>query len=192
MRPCFLSLFSYTELLTMDEPKEAGETAGTSGGAVIRPARENDAQAILGLVLGLAEFEKLPPPDEAAQKRLIADAFGPRQRVEIFLAEVEGRVVGYAFVFETYSTFLAQPTLYLEDLFVLPEYRGRKVGYAFMDYLAREALRRDCGRMEWVVLDWNRHAIDFYERLGAKHLDDWLIYRLDRVALEGWGSKDKA
>jgi GNAT superfamily N-acetyltransferase len=93
-------------------------------------------------------------------------------------------VVGYAFVFETYSTFLALPTLYLEDLFVLPEYRGRKAGYALFRHCAEEALRRGCGRFEWAVLDWNRPAIEFYERLGAKHLHDWLIYRLDREGME--------
>ena len=149
----------------------------------VRPARPDDSTAIVSLILGLAEYEKLPPPDAAAQQRLLRDAFGDRPRFEVFLAELDGRVVAYAFVFETYSTFLALPTLYLEDLFVLPEYRGRAVGYSMMRFLAREARSRGCGRMEWVVLDWNRPAIDFYERLGAKHLSDWLVYRLDRDAL---------
>jgi GNAT superfamily N-acetyltransferase len=137
----------------------------------------------VSLILGLAEYEKLPPPNVDAQQRLLNDAFGDRPRFEIFLAEVDGRPVAYAFVFETYSTFLAMPTLYLEDLFVLPEYRGRAVGYAIMRFLAREAYGRGCGRMEWVVLDWNRPAIDFYERMGAQHLSEWLTYRLDRDAL---------
>ena len=150
----------------------------------IRKATEQDAPTIIRLIIALAEFEKLPPPDEAARDRLIGDAFGARPRFEIFLAEVEGRVVGYAFVFETYSTFLALPTLYLEDLFVLEEFRGRGVGYALFRHCAQEALRRGCGRFEWAVLDWNRHAIEFYERLGARHLHDWRIYRLDRAALE--------
>jgi GNAT superfamily N-acetyltransferase len=150
----------------------------------IRKATPNDADAVLRLIVALAEFERLPPPDEAARRRLITDAFGPRPRFEIFLAEVDDQVVGYAFVFETYSTFLALPTLYLEDLFVLNEYRGRKVGYALFRYCAEEALRRGCGRFEWVVLDWNTHAINFYERQGAKWLDDWKLYRLDREGLE--------
>jgi GNAT superfamily N-acetyltransferase len=149
----------------------------------IRAATPDDAEAIITLILGLADYEKLPPPDKAAQQRLVRDAFGERPRFEIFLAEVDSRPVAYAFVFETYSTFLALPTLYLEDIFVLPEYRGRAVGYRLMRYLARVAYERGSGRMEWVVLDWNRPAIDFYERLGARHLADWLTYRLERDAL---------
>jgi GNAT superfamily N-acetyltransferase len=159
------------------------EGAGREAALRIRAAKPDDSEAIISLILGLAEYEKLPPPDEDAQQRLLRDAFGDRPRFEVFLAEVDRRVVAYAFVFETYSTFLALPTLYLEDLFVLPEYRGRAVGYSMMRFLAREARARGCGRMEWVVLDWNRPAIDFYERLGAKHLSDWLVYRLDRDAL---------
>lgn len=153
-------------------------------GVTVRKAESADSALLIGLILGLAEFEKLPPPDAAAQSRLIADAFGPKPRFEVFLAEIDGAVAGYAFTFETYSTFLALPTLYLEDLFVLPEYRSRKVGYALMLHLAAEAVRRGCGRMEWVVLDWNTHAQEFYKRLGAKHLPDWHYYRLDREGLE--------
>jgi GNAT superfamily N-acetyltransferase len=149
----------------------------------IRKATAADSALLIRLVISLADFEKLPPPDQAAQQRLVADAFGPSPRFDVFLAEVEGDVAGYAFVFETYSTFLALPTLYLEDLFVLPEYRGRRIGYALMLHLAHEAVWRGCGRLEWAVLDWNRHAIDFYERLGAVHLNEWLVYRLDRDAL---------
>lgn len=145
----------------------------------VRKAAPEDAQTILGLVVELATFEKLPPPDEAAQKRLIEDAFGPRPRFEIFLAEIKGKVVGYAFIFETYSTFRALPSLYLEDLFVLEEFRGRKVGNALFKHCAQEAVKRGCGRYEWAVLDWNTHAIDFYKRLGANHLHDWHLYRLD-------------
>src|SRR6478609_7003539 len=130
---------------------------------VVRKATSADAETVLRLIVALAEFERLPPPDGAARQRLIGDAFGPRPRFEIFLAELDGQVVGYAFVFETYSTFLAMPTLYLEDLFVLDEFRGRGVGYALFRYCAEEALRRGCGRFEWVVLDWNTNAITFYE-----------------------------
>jgi GNAT superfamily N-acetyltransferase len=151
---------------------------------IVRPATPDDAAAIRRLVVALAEFERLPPPDAAALDRLLGDAFGPRARVEIFLAETAGQVVGYAFVFETYSTFLALPTLYLEDLFVLPEFRGQRAGYALFQHCVREAERRGCGRMEWVVLDWNTYAIAFYERLGAQYLHDWRLYRLDRASLE--------
>lgn len=146
---------------------------------VIRPATRGDGPTIERIVIALADFEKLPPPDEAARERLLVDAFGPKPRFEIFLAELDGQIAGYAFVFETYSTFLALPTLYLEDLFVLPEFRSRRVGYALFRHCADEALKRGCGRLDWTVLDWNTHAIDFYKRLGAQHLADWHLYRLE-------------
>jgi GNAT superfamily N-acetyltransferase len=153
-------------------------------GVTIRRAEAEDGPTIVRLITALADFEKLPPPDEAGQTRFLNDAFGLRPRFEIFLAEHEGEVAGYAFVFETYSTFLALPTLYLEDLFVLEEYRGKRVGYALFRHSAGEAVRRGCGRFEWTVLEWNQHAINFYERLGARHLHDWHIYRLDREGLD--------
>ncbi|MEO8285725.1 MAG: GNAT family N-acetyltransferase [Chloroflexota bacterium] len=165
------------KIMTKAQPNSA------SGNISIRKATSSDADLLINLIIGLAEFEKLAPPDDAAQKRLVADAFGPRPRFEVFLAEVEKTVAGYAFIFETYSTFLALPTLYLEDLFVLPQFRGTRVGYTMMRFLASEAVRRGCGRMEWVVLDWNTNAIDFYRRLGARQLDDWLSYRLDQEGL---------
>lgn len=156
----------------------------TGGNITVRPATPDDSEVITRLIVALAEFERLPPPDEAARSRLLADAFGPRPRFEIFLAELDGQVAGYAFVFETYSTFLALPSLYLEDLFVLPEFRSRKVGYELFRYCAQQAVLRGCGRFEWVVLEWNTQAINFYKRLGAKYLDDWHLYRLDREGLE--------
>ena len=150
----------------------------------VRPARREDADAISRLVVALADFEKLDPPDEVAMARLLEDAFRPNPRVEIFLAQKAGEVVGYAFVFETYSTFLALPTLYLEDLFVLPEYRGAGVGKVMMKFLAAEALRRGCGRLDWTVLDWNENAIRFYEHLGAERQGEWILYRLDRAGMD--------
>jgi GNAT superfamily N-acetyltransferase len=151
---------------------------------VVRPATPADAPAILSLVLGLAEYEKLVPPDAAARERLIRDMFSTPPRIQAFLAEIDTTPVGYAFVFETYSSFLALPTLYLEDLFVLPEYRSKKAGYALFTYVVGEAHRRGCGRMEWSVLTWNRLAIDFYVRMGAQHLADWAMYRLTRPEME--------
>jgi GNAT superfamily N-acetyltransferase len=136
------------------------------------------------LVDALADYEKLKRPDEAAKKRLINDMFGPKPRVDVFLGEYDGKAVGYTFVFETYSSFLALPTLYLEDLFVLPEFRSRKVGYALFTAMVAEAHRRGCGRMEWTVLDWNQLAIDFYQRIGASHLKQWQLYRLLRSDME--------
>src|SRR5258706_899204 len=105
----------------------------------IRQAQSADGPTVLALIQALADLQKLEPPDDASQQRLLADAFGERPRFDIFLAEIAGAVVGYAFVFETYSTFLARPTLYLEDLFVLPDYCQQRVGYALFSYCAAEA-----------------------------------------------------
>lgn len=151
---------------------------------LVRPARRKDASTILRLIDALAEYEKLPLPDAMAKKRLVRDMFSRPPRVQVYLAEYEGEAAGYAFVFETYSSFLALPTLYLEDLFVLPEFRSKKVGYALFSAMVREAHRRGCGRMEWTVLEWNNLAIDFYKRLGATHLKDWHLYRLTRADME--------
>ncbi len=150
----------------------------------VRPAQPADAPAILHLVRGLAAYEKLTPPDEAAQQRLIRDMFSAPPRIQAFLAEVNGTPAGYAFIFESYSSFLALPTLYLEDLFVLPEFRSQKVGYTLFTTVVGEAHRRGCGRMEWSVLDWNQLAIDFYRRMGATHLREWHVYRLVRSDME--------
>lgn len=146
----------------------------------IRKATRQDADTVLALVDALAEYEKLTPPDAAAKQRLINDMTGERPRFDAYLAELDGQTVGYAFVLETYSSFLALPSLYLEDLFVLPEYRGRKVGYDLVTAMIAEAHRRGCGRLEWMVLDWNRLAIDFYEKLGATYMKEWHLYRLVR------------
>ncbi len=144
----------------------------------VRPAVAADAEVFLSLVDALADYEKLARPTAEARERLLRDGFGPAPRFHPYLAELEGQPVGYAITFETYSSFLALPTLYLEDLFVLPEARGRGVGRAFFRLLAAEAVRRGCGRIEWAVLDWNQLAIDFYERLGARRMSEWYSYRL--------------
>jgi GNAT superfamily N-acetyltransferase len=164
------------------------------GYITVRAARRDDAPALLALVDALADYEQLDRPDAAARARLVADGFHrePR-RFEALLAVARGdepgeeheAPVGYAIFFETYSSFLARPTLYIEDLFVLPERRERGAGAALFARLAREAVDRDCGRMEWVVLDWNRLAKDFYERRGGRHLAEWQTYRLTREQLEG-------
>ncbi len=151
---------------------------------LVRQATAADTETILMLIDALADYEKLDRPDAQAKKRLIGDIFSDRPRVQVFLAEYEGKPAGYAFVFETYSSFLALPTLYLEDLFVLPEYRSKKVGYALFKAMVGEADRRGCGRMEWTVLDWNQLAIDFYKRLGATHMKSWHLYRLGQSDLK--------
>ncbi len=153
---------------------------------VVRRASPGDAESLLALVEALAHYEKLAPPDAAAKERLSRDLFGPRPRIEAFLGEFDGKAVAYAITFESYSSFLALPTLYLEDLFVLPEYRSKKVGIAVFRHLVSEALRRGCGRMEWAVLDWNQLAIDFYERIGAKHMKEWHLYRMVRNEMQAF------
>jgi GNAT superfamily N-acetyltransferase len=153
----------------------------------VRRAQEQDAKTLLRLVEELAHYEKLAPPTEEAKARLVTDAFSERPRFEAWIAELDGDAAAYAIVFETYSSFLALPTLYLEDLFVLPDCRRKGVGEALFKRLAAEALQRGCGRMEWVCLDWNRLGQDFYAKLGARQLGDWVSYRLtveEMAALE--------
>lgn len=147
----------------------------------VRRARPDEAQVLMELILGLAEYEKLEPPDEAAQERLKRDIFGEKPRLEAWLAFVDGEAAGYALILETYSSFLALPTLYLEDIFVKPAFRGCGAGAALFRRMVDEAERRGCGRMEWVVLDWNRPALEFYERFGAVQLKDWITMRLTRA-----------
>lgn len=146
----------------------------------VRRAQQHDADTILRLVDALADYEHLQRPDPEARKRLVHDLFSDHPRLECYLCEVDGRAAGYAFIFETYSSFLALPTLYLEDLFVLPEQRKKKAGYALFTAMVAEAHERGCGRMEWAVLDWNHLAKDFYERMGARHMKEWELYRLVR------------
>jgi GNAT superfamily N-acetyltransferase len=137
------------------------------------------------LIVALAEFEKLPPPDEAAQQRLAVDGFGESPKFETWLAWWEDRPdpVAYAIFFQTYSTFEARPTLFLEDLFVLPECRGQGIGSAMLDHCVRLAHERGCGRMEWNCLDWNTRAQTVYDNLGAEQLSQWRLNRLSRERL---------
>ncbi|HEY8693067.1 MAG TPA: GNAT family N-acetyltransferase [Chloroflexota bacterium] len=147
----------------------------------IREAIAADAVTLLGLVDALADYEHLPRPDAEARRRLVEHGFGQGERLfRALLVESGGRAVGYAIYFFTYSTFLARPTLYLEDIFVLPEERQHGYGAALIRHLARTALDAGCGRLEWQVLDWNELALGFYHKLGAKHMREWLPYRLTR------------
>ncbi len=145
---------------------------------------EVDAEDFLALIDALADYEKLARPDAAARQRLIQDGFGPHPRYEAFLAIIDGQPAGYAIIYETYSSFLALPTLYLEDIFVLPDFRSRRAGLALFLHSARLARERGCGRMDWTVLHWNELAQDFYRRLGAEHLAEWQLYRLSRSQIE--------
>ena len=151
----------------------------------IRRAEREDAEAVIGLIVALAGFEELPPPDAEAQARLREHGFGENPKFEVILAELEDAPgpVGYALLFPTYSTFLAQPSLYLEDLFVLPDYRKRGIGQALLKHCVSLAQERGCGRMEWTCLDWNTNAQAVYERMGARRLNEWYLYRLTRDAM---------
>lgn len=153
----------------------------------LRRAERTDAPALLRLVCALADFEKLDPPDADAQQRLIEDTFGEKPRIELWLAFAQGHAepVGYAMLLETYSSFLARPTLYLEDLFVLAEFRGRGIGSAFLRHCVALAHERGCGRIEWTCLDWNTRAQRVYEdKLGAQKMSEWFLYRMTRPAME--------
>jgi len=144
----------------------------------IRPALPADGGRIVELIRLLARFEKLPEPDEAAARRLCADAF-EGGRLELWVAEEQGVVVAYAACFTSYSTFRARPTLFLEDLFVHPSARRRGVATAMLARLRQEAERRGCGRFEWMVLDWNVEAQKLYAGIGATMLPEWRLVRID-------------
>ncbi|HZE96311.1 MAG TPA: GNAT family N-acetyltransferase [Planctomycetota bacterium] len=142
---------------------------------IVRPYRKSDAKDLVALVRALARYEKLKPLTTSAAKRLTADI---GRRIHVLIAEEEGLAVGYAIYLYSYSSFLARPTLYLEDIFVLPEQRRGGIGVCFFAELRKIARRGRCGRMEWLVLDWNAPAHRFYRKLGAKPLDDWIMYRV--------------
>ncbi len=149
---------------------------------VIRDARRSDAGQFIGLVLALAKFERLEPPLDAGRRRLVDDVFRKR-RIRLLVAAEGKKLVGYALYFYSYSSFVAKPTLYLEDLFVLEEYRRLGVGFSLFRRCINTAIAEGCGRMEWAVLTWNEKAIRFYEKLGAKRMSDWYTYRLDEASL---------
>lgn len=150
---------------------------------VLRPATAADGAAYIALVRGLAAFEKLTPPDDAAAARLLEHAFGNRPRYELLVVELRGELVAYAAFFETYSTFRAQPSLYLEDVFVRDDARGQGIGGQILSHLAAVAMERGCGRFEWSVLDWNERAQGFYRSLGARIVNEWQLCRIDDAAL---------
>jgi GNAT superfamily N-acetyltransferase len=154
---------------------------------VIRPADRSDVPVIAGLIRGLARFEKLEEEVTMTEELLARNLFGPRPYAETLIAEDGAAPVGFALFFHNFSTFLAKPGIYLEDLFVVPEHRGRGIGRALLQRLAQIAVERDCGRLEWAVLDWNREAIGFYERLGARPNSEWTVYRLAGEALTSLG-----
>ena len=155
----------------------------------LRPAREDDVPAILGLITELAVFEKLEHLLEVTSARLHEHLFGPRPVVECVVGEVDGTVVAFALFFPNFSTFLGKPGLYLEDLYVQPAHRGTGLGKALLAHLGAIAVERGCGRFEWSVLDWNERAIRFYEAMGATVMPDWRICRVTGPALEAFAQR---
>ena len=144
----------------------------------VRSALPTDVPQILAFIRGLGEYERLSAEVIASEEALRATLFGARPYAEVLIADCEGQPAGFALFFHSYSTFLAQPGIYLEDLFVEPAFRKRGVATALLRHLAGLAVSRDCGRLEWSALAWNRLAIDFYLKLGAVEMDAWRIYRL--------------
>jgi GNAT superfamily N-acetyltransferase len=144
----------------------------------IEPATPDDVPLILRLITALAEYERLSHQVVASEAALRDTLFAPSPAAEVVIAYVDDQPAGFALWFHNYSTFLAKRGLYLEDLFVLPEWRGRGIGRRLLQHLANIAVERGCGRMEWAVLDWNEPAIGFYRKLGATVLEDWRICRV--------------
>ncbi|HUN80441.1 MAG TPA: GNAT family N-acetyltransferase [Phycisphaerae bacterium] len=157
----------------------------------IEPAKIEDVPTILALIRELAEYEKLAVEVVATEDRLRTHLFGPRPVAESLIARVNNEPVGFALFFTNFSTFLAQPGLYLEDLYVRPTMRGLGVGQKLFARLAQIARERNYARVEWVVLNWNTPAIGFYDKLGAIPMNDWLVYRLTGEALEKLATEPK-
>jgi GNAT superfamily N-acetyltransferase len=153
-------------------------------GFELRGAEARDVPAIVGLIGELARFEKLQHLLQVTPERLLEHLFGTRPVAESVVAETDGVVIGFALFFTNFSTFLGQPGLYLEDLYVQPAHRGGGVGGALLQHLAGLANERGCGRFEWSVLDWNEPSIAFYRSLGARAMDEWTVHRLDGAALQ--------
>lgn len=151
----------------------------------IRPATAADAALILGFVRELADYEKLAHEVLATEPMLARALAGPRPYAESLIAEADGAPIGFALFFHTFSTFVGKPGLYLEDIYVKPAFRKQGIGLRLLRELAKIALARDCGRLEWAVLDWNEPALRFYrDKLGARPMDEWGLQRLDRAGIE--------
>lgn len=153
-----------------------------------RFAVPTDAALIVGFIRELAEYEQLTHQCIVTEKEIRETLFGERQGAEVVLAYWEGIPAGFALFFHNYSTFLGKPGIYLEDLYVKPEYRGRGLGKGLMRFVATLARERNCGRFEWAVLNWNQPSIEFYKSLGAQPMDTWMTYRLTGDALNSLGA----
>jgi GNAT superfamily N-acetyltransferase len=153
-------------------------------GTAIRSAAAADVAQILAFIRALAAFERAPDAVVATEEGLLRDGFGPNPYYSCLIAEHEGQPAGFALFFYNYSTWMGQPGIYLEDLFVLPEFRGQGIGKALLQRVAAVALEKGCQRLQWEVLDWNTPAIDFYRAMGAEFLDEWRNVRLDGEAIK--------
>jgi len=156
----------------------------------IRAATEDDAAVVLALIKDLAEYEKLSHEVEATETDIRQSLFGDRPVAEALIGELEGVPISFALFFYNFSTFLGKPGIYLEDLYVKPDYRSNGFGRKMLAHIARQAKERNCGRFEWSVLDWNEPAIHTYDKLNARPMKDWILYRLtgdalDKLAQEG-------
>lgn len=149
----------------------------------IRTAERGDVALILQFIRELAEYEREPQAATATEQDLLRDGWGPEPKFRCIIAEREGEPVGFALYFFNYSTWQGRPGLYVEDVFVRPDHRGRGIGKALFKHLAQTAVRENCGRFQWQVLDWNQPAIDFYKSLGAQFMTEWLTVRLEGDAL---------
>jgi len=149
----------------------------------IRKATRADADTIASLVRELAEYEKLLPDAKATGADFLREIESPNPVIHVLIAEWDGKPAGFALYFFNFSTFVGRPGLYLEDLFVRPEQRAHGIGKALLRALARVAKDRDCGRMEWAVLDWNEPALRFYKSLDARQMNEWIIHRLTPVEI---------
>lgn len=156
----------------------------TSDTFAIRFAQEADAGLILDFIKVLAEYEKMAD-QVVATEALLREWLFEKKQAEVLIGELNGKPVGFALFFHNFSTFLGRAGIYLEDLYVLPEYRGRGFGKGFLKKLAQLALERGCGRLEWWCLDWNQPSIDFYRSLGAQPMDEWTVYRVTGDTLTG-------
>jgi len=172
--------------------EQSQDPAADAEDIVIRPADPADAGGYLKLVDALAEYEELPAPDTEAKTRLIDHLFGDRPKYRLLVAEDTSceQIVGYAAHYQAYSTFLARPTFYLEDLFVLPEYRHTGLGHRMMVTCAKTAVAEGCGRMDFLVLDWNKLALEFYARHNVPCRKEWLLHRLQGEELLAVGGME--
>jgi GNAT superfamily N-acetyltransferase len=162
----------------------SGRNAPSALNLNLRFAEETDVEAVLRLIRGLADYERLSHEVTADAETLRRSLFGAHRVAEVVIAEVDGTPVGFALFFHNFSTFLGRIGIYIEDLYIEPAWRGKGIGRALLSRVARLAKERGCGRLEWAVLDWNETAIAFYRNLGGRMLDDWRIFRVTGTALD--------